>query len=1591
MRARLLLSDCIYPVAVRQRGNMVAIPRSFVLSSVLLLSVTLALSDTSPAEAEWARKMPFSTPFTPGVNAQAALESVSYGNSADEPARQRPLSPLKRTLKRAITKALTSGSCPGCKLKETEVDMIVREEVKRVDDHLGWNTGFDFDAGKSNPFFPHAYYDQGILVAGDGRRVLTTKRFKSNAFLEFELYGEKDGACLQKTPSCLPEALKELSAAQTQLQQLVARDEGRAYNARLAARRSIELQADLKRVETGLRRSAFTRSVPRFVEQHVDLEHGTTSSTGITGITAPKINDPLSDAELVNKMQAISAMKEMAKDDAKHLAAAAFIRDAKNTLKKEEQVKQAAALEKKEVEEKAMDVLGKAVTDMNEREKGVVLGKVEGIDRPASIRSEFHTIEASHEVEHEIRKTLYTLRYHRAKQAKQVCLDSFKEKLKERVSMRAERESRQDTCMISGFANVRTFQNFHFRVKGEGTVHLNDNKLFSIVGKFEALDDSTVGMTSLAIIIDGQTTSAQMDENGFLVILDNCQRSLPSGTNSSSANIAVLKSGNAWTLNHRYFSLRISPFQKLLPSLRRGCRRCQMYLHVGIAADLPDRTRSDGLCGKNVKFGRASDHWYFGGEKELIEKQLRRFVAPKFKWCGGTSGVFDPIPPVEVASCFIVGGSHATTFSGHKYNLYHAAPEPTEYLLFNHPNTSEVFHATTFPISKGSIVTGLSGISVQSKEGVGEKISIEGRDGEGILQVDCGDAWMANGTTPGGIKITGNPQRWEIETVSGTKLIVQMWGNKSPHMNVYLVARVPHNGQASGLCGKFAKLDDKDHAYIGPVNEGSWGLTSDVSYTEATGLMMASKDSSFCHQHPPLAVELSLTPLTAPRVGCEFGGPGTVTTFGKYKYHVRSSGAYLGMQHPNVLDSVYILFSAIRDTSETFVDEQPGGEVKIVKAVAIKFGEEGTLTVARRGGHFYTRSNCGYESIVKSGTTSQIIGGSMLVLEEGRLTITSSSGTTVVIYPGLDRAENVFISGKIPNDGKARGMCGPYGPNLITDDLMLFGPLKSLIGSQDTILKYHDVRGFRDGRPFCVDGGDKVSFFEGSVITRRHIMLTNNILPSAASRSRVSMRNLTCPMIAHEQSRAECEKDTRALKRNSEEYNDLVSLYNDSGAARTRQIQEDRLLLTENKKITDVVSKTFCASLHSDIAQTSCTVDMSTSEGNIRRQEVMREVAKLINSEMTHVRSIRKHMRTRPMVGKDVGKAGPSVPKLATHKCATYDDPGVKLICKQTAQFFIANQLRDSSVVLIETANVHFNDFEEIVQIFRENCQKRMKRHPPFAITVSYSIDDGDTFKDTLVSVPIEDLSTRWSRFSVMMPIGTRTLPSLRVSFQQQASFCPCCDQWSIRHARMVPRRKLAIACKEKIDSEASRASCQNEATFQFHTDPSTEQVYFQTDAMPDSQVLRFEFSFAQALYKNRCGANFYLATTSYENRSNSEQERVLNGTYDTIVSELLSVNRNTMEIPTLSRTKAWQIDILVSQDNGVTWRHAGVTPPAEGATSFYEFPVPLLDFKEEDSILQNDDSKLDTRTEHLRYRFVQNTSACECCDDLFVRYAIPA
>lgn len=178
----------------------------------------------------------------------------------------------------------------------------------------------------------------------------------------------------------------------------------------------------------------------------------------------------------------------------------------------------------------------------------------------------------------------------------------------------------------------------------------------------------------------------------------------------------------------------------------------------------------------------------------------------------------------------------------------------------------------------------------------------------------------------------------------------------------------------------------------------------------------------------------------------------------------------------------------------------------------------------------------------------------------------------------------------------------------------------------------------------------------------------------------------------------------------------------------------------------------------------------------------------------------------------------------------------------------------------------------------------------------------------------------------------------------------------------------------------------------QFHTDPSTEQVYFQTDAMPDSQVLRFEFSFAQASYKNRCGANFYLATTSYKNRSDSEKERVLNGTYDTLVSALSSSTRNPMEISTFPRTKAWQIDILVSQDDGVSWKHAGVTPPAKGATSSYEFPVPLLNFKEHTtSVLPDDHSKLNTLTEHLRYRFVQNTSACECCDDLFVRYAIPA
>ena len=73
----------------------------------------------------------------------------------------------------------------------------------------------------------------------------------------------------------------------------------------------------------------------------------------------------------------------------------------------------------------------------------------------------------------------------------------------------------------------------------------------------------------------------------------------------------------------------------------------------------------------------------------------------------------------------------------------------------------------------------------------------------------------------------------------------------------------------------------------------------------------------------------------------------------------------------------------------------------------------------------------------------------------------------IFLYAGADAMESVYISMKVPQDGRSSGICGAHGVRKNVDDLILFGPLKSLTTPEGYILQYHPLSQYVNNLPFC--------------------------------------------------------------------------------------------------------------------------------------------------------------------------------------------------------------------------------------------------------------------------------------------------------------------------------------------------------------------------------------------------------------------------------------------------------------------------------------------------------------------------------------------
>ena len=1201
------------------------------------------------------------------------------------------------------------------------------------------------------------------------------------------------------------------------------------------------------------------------------------------------------------------------------------------------------------------------------------------------------------EMEQQIEKTSATSHLKTAMERKRNCVAVFQDKQEQRKRMLAERMSRPEKCLINGFSNVRTLQDFQYRVLGEGTYYLNKNSDFSIYAYFEAIDRSTVGISKIAMKVDERETIVLFDKGQKVTIVQDCQERVAEEGKTFSVNGITISQertgtggGKSWVFAHKHFSMLVTP-SGTLPSIHRACNDCQKYFHIALALKLPyDQYRGiSGLCGKLSKHGRESDNWYFGANSMLTKHSLDRFVVDGggYSWCDDKA-VTKSANDVAVAECYVVGDPHITTFSGFQYNLY-SGTEPQEYQLFKHPHAQESFHIVTFPISKGSIVAGVSELSFETESG--EKVTIEGgNNGRANVHLNCGPIWGPNGTTPGGTKMVGDESRLEIKTPGGTHIVVEMWDAPGPYMNVYVLSRIPHDGQANGLCGKFSQGGrDADKGAMSFM-EGSWGFKGSQSYTEGASSKIVDRKGSVKSLSCPLSLGPKFSGSFAPlakTATCEIVGPALVNTFSSYTYNARTIGNFLAVKHPNLKEEVFVSIDVLkreekeREQDVSASNGKLSSEVLAVKSVAIKLSELDSVTISSIDSKFSVTTNCQEnkddDKILGDGD-SVSFGGAMLSVLQDKLTVTTESGTMIFVYAGSGEVESVYISVKVPQDGQSSGMCGAYGARRTVDDLLLFGPLKSLTSPESDTLEYHSASQFVNNLPFCSNNDlveKSTSFFEGSSL------LMQNAKQSIAgnARFRAAPPPQKCEQLGAPKIVKFCRENVRGLSTNSKRYLELVRLFAMASNAELRQKQE---LSLEEEETNTTSAREVCQSFSTRVARHSCEADMFVADGNARLVHALLNIERQIEKTAVVVQTKAEEMR-HPALEESSGTKVPLSVDIEDLCKDNSDVATLESICRQAGRLFSRHRFAPQRVTLyVQTERDHIESFEKNVFTSfssQANALRKGSVEEAYRILVKYSIDDGKSFTE-LHAIPFEALTHTWTTFYVLLPEELRTVPFLRVQFEQEGSFCECCDKWSLRYAKTAPKRKHLNVCDSLVGPVGRHGKgCLPTAKLTLAVDEETQFVMYETDALPDSRTLRFEYSFANAADGGRrCGGENAIpsAKFSFEQRASVERAAIANHSAEVID---LTQRPKESDPSNLMSFMAWKIQIFASIDDGKSWIKIGTTPSASSRTSFFEMNVPEFEF--------NDKSE----KADVKYRFLQETRVCSCCYDLFLRYVIPS
>ena len=249
----------------------------------------------------------------------------------------------------------------------------------------------------------------------------------------------------------------------------------------------------------------------------------------------------------------------------------------------------------------------------------------------------------------------------------------------------------------------------------------------------------------------------------------------------------------------------------------------------------------------------------------------------------------------------------------------------------------------------------------------------------------------------------------------------------------------------------------------------------------------------------------------------------------------------------------------------------------------------------------------------------------------------------------------------------------------------------------------------------------------------------------------------------------------------------------------------------------------------------------------------------------------------------------------------------------------------------------------------------------------SIKIDSiNDHFKS--FAIPLASLVPRWRE---------KYKELIRIKFRQNDGFCECCDLRSIRN---VATRDIRPPAED--DCNKTIIKCAQYATLTYVEDEARSIVYYETDVMSDSRSILFEYLFSNAQISAsgllRCGGvdTNEISWTSYDEKRDAELERIQNFTFTLRwLAQDISSSNAPKELTGVQKFR-WQLEVFASIDDGVSWTSIGYTPTnIVGTVITYELLLPTYHYSGKGAV---------------KYRIQQNTTACDCCDDLFVRYVLP-